>query len=315
MRFMTTLCLGLAMTGLVSATPSDVLLDEFSGGTPFALSAGFWEDGWASDGSVIGGQRDWNYLWLSGNGGTQAELSFSPSAGFEYDGTGAEPNSWYWSVQYGMAQGTNLDLTALLPCATHIRITVENLDATDHELQLGVLTHDEPGTMRESSRWHDLPAGVSQVDHSLTDWPFSHYLDLNGALDDLPNLQLKFYHHNGFGGTSDDVHYIVRSVSLVCLQTPSADTEDLPATFGLGANYPNPFNPASTIPFELAETAQVRLSVHDLAGRTVAVLHEGLTAAGSHRVVFDGAALPSGLYYYTLQAGDRLETRSMVLVK
>jgi hypothetical protein len=92
-------------------------------------------------------------------------------------------------------------------------------------------------------------------------------------------------------------------------------TNDRPDAFSLGQNYPNPFNPATTIDFSLPETGMVTLRVQNLTGQTVATLVEGMTAAGSHSVVFDASNLGSGVYYYTLEQGNLSQTRKLVLVK
>ncbi len=88
----------------------------------------------------------------------------------------------------------------------------------------------------------------------------------------------------------------------------------------LGGNHPNPFNPKTTIHFELPSEAPVNLAVYDLHGRCVAQLHEGTLAAGAHAVAWNGhddssQAMASGVYIYRLQAGDTIRTGSMVLTK
>ncbi len=83
----------------------------------------------------------------------------------------------------------------------------------------------------------------------------------------------------------------------------------------LHANYPNPFNPATKIGFELPMAANVKLEVFDILGRRVAILIDAPKEAGSHVVRFDGKGLASGIYYYRLQTGAFVQTRKMVLVK
>jgi hypothetical protein len=80
-------------------------------------------------------------------------------------------------------------------------------------------------------------------------------------------------------------------------------------------NYPDPFNPATTIRYALPEAGAVRLVVYNALGQEVAHLVEGLVAAGTHEVVFDGQGLPSGVYLYRLEAGTFVQTRRMTLVK
>ena len=89
----------------------------------------------------------------------------------------------------------------------------------------------------------------------------------------------------------------------------------------LAQNAPNPFNPKTDILFALREEDQVRLTVHDVHGRVVAVLVEGVRPAGSHRVPWagrndHGAAVASGVYFYRLTTGKGFQaTKRMVLVK
>ena len=94
-----------------------------------------------------------------------------------------------------------------------------------------------------------------------------------------------------------------------------ASVDETPLEYTLSQNYPNPFNPSTTINFTLAETASVELTVFDLMGRKVATLAQGLTEAGDHSIEFNAENLSSGIYIYTLNAGDVQMSRRMVLVK
>jgi hypothetical protein len=89
----------------------------------------------------------------------------------------------------------------------------------------------------------------------------------------------------------------------------------LPAEFALEQNFPNPFNPSTTIRYALPEAAQVRLEVYTLTGQRVAVLASGEQRAGWHTASFDGSALASGVYIYRLQAGGFVQTRKLMLIK
>lgn len=89
----------------------------------------------------------------------------------------------------------------------------------------------------------------------------------------------------------------------------------VPANFSLNQNYPNPFNPATTINFSLSSRSNVSLKVYDIIGREVATLVNGVKEVGTHTVNFDGANLASGMYFYTLTAGNFTATKKMMLVK
>jgi len=88
-----------------------------------------------------------------------------------------------------------------------------------------------------------------------------------------------------------------------------------PAAFGLDQNFPNPFNPATTISFALPEAAPVSLKVFNVRGELVRTLVDRSLAAGRHTVDFRAEELPSGVYFYRLDAGSFSESRRMMLVK
>ena len=95
------------------------------------------------------------------------------------------------------------------------------------------------------------------------------------------------------------------------------DTEhaELPAEVALLGNYPNPFNPQTTISYALPQAGDARLVVYDMLGREVAVLLDGPQAVGRHTVRFGANHLPNGPYTYRLAAGGKTVTRTMLLVK
>ena len=83
---------------------------------------------------------------------------------------------------------------------------------------------------------------------------------------------------------------------------------------------PNPFNPSVTISFNLDQTREIRMTVHDLAGRRVAVLAEGSFPAGTSEVIWHGLdhggnQIASGVYFVKMMAGGQAEIKKLVLVK
>lgn len=89
----------------------------------------------------------------------------------------------------------------------------------------------------------------------------------------------------------------------------------LPTSVKLQANYPNPFNPETTIRFELNETQNIELAVYNTSGQLVHTLVKGLYQAGGHAIQFDGTELPSGVYFYVLRWHSGSAARKMVLLK
>jgi hypothetical protein len=89
----------------------------------------------------------------------------------------------------------------------------------------------------------------------------------------------------------------------------------LPNEVELSQNYPNPFNPSTTISFELAKKSIVVLNILNLLGQEVATLINEEKEAGPHSVQWNAASLPSGIYFYTLHAGEFAQTKKLVLIK
>ena len=97
---------------------------------------------------------------------------------------------------------------------------------------------------------------------------------------------------------------------------PTAVREDrLPSEFFVHQNYPNPFNPATVIAYGLAKEGHVTLKVFNIVGQEVTTLVNMEQTAGVHQVQFDAVNLPSGVYFYRIQAGAFVQTNRMLLVK
>jgi hypothetical protein len=95
----------------------------------------------------------------------------------------------------------------------------------------------------------------------------------------------------------------------------ATEDEGVPDRFALHPNYPNPFNPETTIRFDLPSAQNVALEIFDTLGRRVATLVDGHLPAGKHRARWKADHLASGLYLYRLRAGSFVRSRAMILVK
>ncbi len=89
----------------------------------------------------------------------------------------------------------------------------------------------------------------------------------------------------------------------------------IPSTFSLEQNYPNPFNPTTTIRFSLANNEFVSLKIYDVLGKEISTLISEEMNAGTYTVNWNASALPSGVYFYRLQAKNFSETKKLVLTK
>jgi hypothetical protein len=97
--------------------------------------------------------------------------------------------------------------------------------------------------------------------------------------------------------------------------TRADNLRQLPKAAVLQQNFPNPFNPSTTIGYGLPERSHVTLTVYNTLGQQIATLVDGEMEAGYHEVTFDASRVPSGVYLYRLQAGNHIEVRKALLMK
>jgi len=111
---------------------------------------------------------------------------------------------------------------------------------------------------------------------------------------------------------TDDQNF---NVNIINPNASDDDATEIPSLFALAGNYPNPFNAATTIKLRLGNDGNVRLEVYNLLGQRATVLHDGFLSAGEHNIIWDGQNAPSGVYFYKLTAGEKSQTRKMLLLK
>ena len=93
------------------------------------------------------------------------------------------------------------------------------------------------------------------------------------------------------------------------------ESQELPADFELSQNYPNPFNPTTTISYSVPEKGLITLKVYNLMGQEMAELVNCMKNEGTHQVIFDASQLSSGVYFYKLKVGAKMQIRKMILAK
>jgi len=108
--------------------------------------------------------------------------------------------------------------------------------------------------------------------------------------------------------------YLDDAQNNIIMSADDKKNDILPKNYSLSQNYPNPFNPSTSIQYEIPVTAKVTLKVYDLLGREIATLVDGIKAAGRYSVNFS-KQLPSGIYYYTLQADNFSTAKKMIILK
>jgi len=174
--------------------------------------------------------------------------------------------------------------------------------------------------------------------------PFSHYILLRApsplgpwvTIDSISKMDTRYLRNSTYTVRIDsllvaEAHYyavvsvdtkgnrsgltsmVARDTILTGVRTP--DVGSRPDQFVLGQNFPNPFNPSTTISFSLPTRSYVMLSVFNMLGQKVIELVRGEREAGSYSFTFDASGLASGVYLYRMQAGSFVQTKKLVVVK
>ncbi len=210
----------------------------------------------------------------------------------------------------------------------------ESVEVTGRVIGSEIIVDEEP--VPALRMW----AGTSTEDTDPSDWSESAWTE--GAVVEFEDDTVDFIAEIGSELDPGDYFYAVRftldgenfvyagyseigggfwdgevnvSGELTVIPGSSVPDDEIPLAFALEQNSPNPFNPTTTIQYQLPETAHVRLEVYNMLGSRVATLVNQTQTAGIYAVPFDAIRLSSGLYVYRLTAGSFVSTRNMMLVK
>jgi hypothetical protein len=169
--------------------------------------------------------------------------------------------------------------------------------------------------------------GVDDYLHQAADsswWPEDIKYDPEGDGTILSSLGVHEHWNN-----TDDMEYsrnlsTGEGIELVKIFDTVTDVKRnenvIPDRYRLYTNYPNPFNPSTTIKYSLPDAGtqhakSVQLVVYDMLGKEVATLVNEMQSSGEYEVTFDASSLTSGTYFYRLTTGSFTETKKMILLK
>jgi len=120
-------------------------------------------------------------------------------------------------------------------------------------------------------------------------------------------------HNNLWIGTSTGI--TVYNEAGVTVGIKSDDRGQLPASIKLFPAYPNPFNPITTIQYELPQRSDIQITIYDLLGKEVTTLVSEIQEAGYKTAQWNATNVPSGMYFYQIRAGEFVQTKKMILMK
>ena len=149
---------------------------------------------------------------------------------------------------------------------------------------------------------------LKTTDYGIT-WGFQQ----SGTTKDLNSTF--FYLNDNTGYAVGDNGTILKTTDGGGAITNTDPLTNIPDKFHLYQNYPNPFNPSTNIKFDLPNNVEVNLSVYDIEGKKILTLVNNRFQGGTYEYTLDASGLPSGVYFYTLKAGNILLSKKMLLVK
>jgi hypothetical protein len=150
--------------------------------------------------------------------------------------------------------------------------------------------------------------GVYLSTNDGADW-----INVSDGLTNLFALSLIIHNNYLFVGCGNNGWVWRRPLSEMI--TDVKDIEQLPKEFALNQNYPNPFNPSTKISWQLPIGNLVKLKVYDILGREIVTLVNEYKPMGQYETEFNSANLPSGIYFYKLEAGQFTQVKKMILLK
>jgi hypothetical protein len=121
-------------------------------------------------------------------------------------------------------------------------------------------------------------------------------------------------------GEDSTYEFLIRAYVSIISGTVKKTIELIPASYSLHQNYPNPFNPETKIRYSIPESGQVSLTIYDITGRKIAELINEFQNSGSYEIAWNGKngfgeSVPSGIYLYSIKAGNFTQTNKMILLK
>lgn len=223
--------------------------------------------------------RTFDLQWRNGDGGARDELRI---------------DAWDQTLELEKADVTvpvNIDLfkwhtyrMAVNGGETHVYV-----DENPESALSGIATEST------NDRYIKIGDGGSAVNGGYLDWLA---IDISGAYS--PEEGLPIPDHLFVDDYTVDV---------------ASEFSGVPTEYMMSQNYPNPFNPSTTIKFQLPKAGNVKVQVYNTIGQLVTELVNEELDAGYHSVVFDASRIASGVYFYTIKAGDFVDVKKMIMLK
>ena len=202
---------------------------------------------------------------------------------------------------------------------TDISMHMINLGATNLEMRLafdgssgGRFSSTNAVSLSAGSGWQTVVFPIGPSDLTSVDGG----IDVNATLGNVTELRILHNTSPSWRGASIAATLGVDNITASDIPVGLELTVlNVPQTFQLEQNYPNPFNPSTNIQYSVSESGKIKLAIYNHIGEEVALLVNGIVGVGFYEVTFSATNLPSGIYFYRLQANDYTQTKKMILLK
>lgn len=264
------------------------IIELNNGGTPFAVTSGS---------NTLKLQYSWNPLsfqWVefyeAGTSNLVATLipADAVNNGATPSGEGVWVPQGFNSVSLGTAGTDAFDVNFETAGTYKLRLFYQNPDA----VQNGSILLDGTEVTTFSFESDPDSAGLNVITGLFSVPAGSHTITVTGS------------------GVKVDWLQIIRQYVSAINERP-----EIPNGYGLSQNYPNPFNPMTRINFDLGKASTVKLTVYNILGQKVTTLVNQFMNAGAYSIDFNASSLASGVYFYSIEAGDFKMNKKMVLLK
>ncbi len=213
--------------------------------------------------------------------------------------------TYYVSTSCYSSSCDDITLTITSDCPLPVELTTFEAIAGNRQVTLNWTTASETNNdhfdVQRSANSEWITVGTVQGTNEVTG---SNYQYVDRAVVNGVNYSYRL--------RSYDINGAVHEYDLTAEATPKAP---VPVEYALDQNFPNPFNPNTTISYALKDAGFVTLKVYNLLGQEVATLVQTQLTAGRYTATFTAADLPSGVYIYRLEVNDFVATKKMVLMK
>ena len=214
---------------------------------------------------------------------------------------------------------TVLSGSMTIPADGYLVLSWSNIDAEDAEIGLYASTTSsfgDPNSMLDYMQYGVAGHGRETTAVQAGVWAAGQFVDLA-----MGQETLQFTEGNAVGSSSWEASAATPGAANASVATSVDEFDDIPNAFNLKGNFPNPFNPTTTISYDLSTSGNVVLTVYDILGREVVTLVDGILPAGEYETMWDGRdadgnVIPSGAYLYRLSFGEgQSQTQVMTLLK